>query len=228
MRAAAASITHRILLPLFLLAALCKSDPDLLLDYCVADTAAAASLHLNGLPCIDPARARAEHFATAALSRATNNPSSPSATPFGFNATVTSPASSLPGANAQGLAMARVDLAPGGVAPPHSHPRASEVALVLAGSVLVGFADTSYRLYTQLLRAGEAFVFPRGMVHFMYNADVAAPAVVLSGLNSQSPGAQLVPLSAFLTEPRMPEEILEKAFKINGQDVHRIQRNLGG
>lgn len=229
MRAAADNgpgITHRIriIVPcLFLFAALCESDPDLLLDYCVADTAA-ASLHLNGLACIDPAAARAEHFSTSALSRATN----PGATPFGFNATVTSPSSSLPGANAQGLAMARIDLAPGGLAPPHSHPRASEVALVLAGSVLVGFADTSYRLYTQLLRAGEAFVFPRAMVHFLYNADVAAPAVVLSGLDSQSPCAQLVPLSAFRTEPRMPEEILEKGFKINGQDVHRMQRNLGG
>ncbi|RLN17752.1 germin-like protein 3-1 [Panicum miliaceum] len=220
----AASITHRILLSLFLLVTLSASDPDLLFDYCVADPAAAASFHLNGLPCIDPAAARAEHFATSALSLATN----PSATLFGFNVTLTSPATSLPGANAQGLAMARIDLAPGGMAPPHSHPRASEVALVLAGSVLVGFADTSYRLYTQLLRAGEAFVFPRAMVHFLYNVDVAAPAVVLSGLNSQSPGAQLVPLSAFRTEPRMPEEILKKAFKINGQDVHRIQRNLGG
>ncbi|KAF8718183.1 hypothetical protein HU200_025674 [Digitaria exilis] len=220
-------VAYRILLPLFLLAVLCKPDPDLLLDYCVADTsAAAASLHLNGLPCIDPAAARAEHFATAALSRAT----SPSATAFGFNVTLTSPAASLPGANAQGLAIARVDLAPGGMAPPHTHPRASEVALVLAAGsgVLVGFADTSYRLYTQLLRAGEAFVFPKGMVHFLYNMDVAAPAVVLSGLNSQSPGAQLVPLSTFRTEPPMPEEILKKAFKINGQDVHRIQRNLGG
>ena len=29
--------------------------------------------------------------------------------------------------------------------PLHTHPRASEVALVLGGSVLVGFADTSYR-----------------------------------------------------------------------------------
>ena len=227
MRAAAdraASIIHRILLSLVLLAALCESDPDLLFDYCVADPAAAAWFHLNGLPCIDPAAARAEHFATSALSRATN----PSATLFGFNVTLTSPAASLPGANAQGLAMARIDLAPGGVVPPHSHPRASEVALVLAGSVLVGFADTSYRLYTQLLRAGEAFVFPRAMVHFLYNMDVAAPAVVLSGLNSQSPGAQLVPLSAFRTEPQMPEEILKMAFKINGQDVHRIQKNLGG
>ncbi|CAN6302076.1 unnamed protein product [Urochloa humidicola] len=226
---AASIITHRILLPLFLFTTLSQSDPDLLFDYCVADTSAAASLHLNGLPCIDPTSAHAEHFATTALSgAAAPNPSSSATALFGFNATVTSPATSLPGANAQGLAMARVDLAPGGVAPPHTHPRASEVAVVLEGSVLVGFADTSYQLYTQLLRAGEAFVFPRGMVHFMHNADVVEPAVVLSGLDSQSPGAQLVPLSTFRTEPPVPEEVLKKAFKIHGQDVHRIQRNLGG
>ncbi|GJN30455.1 hypothetical protein PR202_gb18763 [Eleusine coracana subsp. coracana] len=216
---------HGILLfSMLLLATLCncKADPDLLLDYCVADTS--SSFHLNGLPCIDPAWARAEHFATSALSRATN----PRATPFGSNVTTTSPGTSLPGANGQGLAMARIDLAPGGVAPPHSHPRASEVALVVSGSVLVGFADTSYRLYTQLLRAGEAFVFPRAMVHFLYNMDAAEPATVLSGLDSQSPGAQLLPLSAFRTEPPMPDEVLQAAFKINGQEVHRIQRNLGG
>uniref|UniRef100_A0A0D9VQ78 Germin-like protein n=1 Tax=Leersia perrieri TaxID=77586 RepID=A0A0D9VQ78_9ORYZ len=205
--AAAAAITHRILFPLVLFAALSQCDPDLLFDYCVADTSTSSpssAFHLNGLPCIDPSLARADHFATSALSHATNP--SPSATLFGFNATTTSPTSSLPGANAQGLAMARVDLAPGGMAPPHTHPRASEAAIVLSGSVLVGFADTSYRLYTQRLRAGEAFVFPRGMVHFVYNADTAAPAVVLSGFDSQSPGAQLVPFSAFMTEPRLPDE----------------------
>ncbi|XP_044362150.1 germin-like protein 3-1 [Triticum aestivum] len=209
---------------IFFFSAVCNSDPDLLFDHCVADTAAAAAFHFNGLPCIDPATARADHFATSALSE----PTDPSATLFGFNATVTSPAASLPGANAQGLAMARIDLAPGGMAPLHSHPRASEVALVLSGGVLVGFADTSYRLYTQRLRAGEAFVFPRGMVHFMRNEDVSAPAVVLSGLNSQSPGAQLVPLSAFRTEPRLPDEVVKKTFRITGQDVQRIQRSLGG
>ncbi|XP_020186701.1 germin-like protein 3-1 [Aegilops tauschii subsp. strangulata] len=202
----------------------CNSDPDLLLDFCIADTTAAAAFHFNGLPCIDPATARADHFATSALSRPTDS----SGTLFGFNATMTSPAASLPGANAQGLAMARVDLAPGGMAPLHSHPRASEVALVLSGGVLVGFADTSYRLYTQRLRAGEAFVFPRGMVHFMRSEDTSAPAVVLSGLNSQSPGAQLVPFSAFLTEPRLPDEVVKKTFRITGQDVQRIQRSLGG
>jgi hypothetical protein len=40
--------------------------------------------------------------------------------------------------------------------PLHSHLRASKVVLVLSasGGVLVGFVDTPYRLYTQLLRAG--------------------------------------------------------------------------
>lgn len=71
-------------------------------------------------------------------------------------------------------------------------------------------------------------MFPRAMVHFLYNMDTAAPAVVLSGLNSQSPGAQLVPFSAFRTEPRLPDEVLKKAFKITGQDVQRIQKHLGG
>ncbi|KAE8802700.1 germin-like protein 3-1 [Hordeum vulgare] len=225
----AAPISRAILslVTIIFFSAVCDSDPDLLVDYCVADTRAAAGaldFHFNGLPCIDPATARAGHFATSALSA----PTDPSATLFGFNATVTSPAASLPGANAQGLAMARVDLAPGGMAPLHSHPRASEVALVLSGGVLVGFADTSYRLYTQRLRAGEAFVFPRGMVHFMRNEDTSSPAVVLSGLNSQSPGAQLLPFSAFRTEPRLPDEVVKKTFRITGQDVQRIQRSLGG
>ncbi|CAM0871580.1 unnamed protein product [Alopecurus aequalis] len=222
---------HAILIPraifslivILLFSIVCKADPELLFDYCVADTSADA-FYFNGLPCIDPATASADHFATSALARSTD----PSVTLFGFNVTLTNPATSLPGANAQGLAMARIDLAPGGMVPLHTHPRASEVALVLGGSVLVGFADTSYRLYTQLLRAGEAFVFPKGMVHFMRNLDTATPAVVLSGLNSQSPGAQLVPFSAFRTEPPLPEEVVKKTFRITGQDVQRIQRNLGG
>ena len=97
-----------------------------------------------------------------------------------------------------------------------------------AQAVLDSALHTGAVSRSELLRAGEAFVFPRGMVHFLYNMDVAAPALVLSGLNSQSPGAQLVLFSAFRTEPPVPDEVLKKAFKINGQDVHRIQRNLGG
>jgi hypothetical protein len=33
---------------------------------------------------------------------------------------------------------------------------------------------------------------------------------------------------AFQTEPPLPEEVVKKTFKITGQDVQRIQRNLGG
>ncbi|KAG1342630.1 germin-like protein 3-1 [Cocos nucifera] len=201
-----------------------NTDPDLLVDYCVADTSPAGqSLHLNGLPCLDPALARPSHFATSILSK----PGNTAANPFGFNVTLTT-AAALPGANAQGLSLARVDLAGGGLVPPHSHPRASEVALLLHGDLLVGFVDTSYRFFTQRLRPGDAFVFPRGLVHFLYNLNPVAPAVAVSGLNSQNPGVQMMPLAAFRSDPRIPEEVLEKTFKISGQDIHRIQKNLGG
>ncbi|XP_029123781.1 germin-like protein 3-1 [Elaeis guineensis] len=198
-------------------------DPDLLVDYCVADTSPAGqSLHLNGLPCLDPALARPSHFATSILSM----PGNTAANPLGFNVTLTT-AAALPGANAQGLSLARVDLAGGGLVPPHAHPRASEVALLLHGDLLVGFVDTSYRFFTQRLRPGDAFVFPRGLVHFLYNLNPVAPAVAVSGLNSQNPGVQMMPLAAFRSDPRIPE-VLKKTFKISAQDMHRIQKNLGG
>ncbi|WOK93223.1 germin-like protein 3-1 [Canna indica] len=214
-----------LLLPLLLFFP-STADPDLLLDFCVADTSATAqsNVHLNGHPCIDPASATSAHFATSALSKP---PPSASASLFGFAVTTTN-ATTLPGGNAQGLAMSRADIAAGGLVPPHAHPRASESALLLQGELLVGFVDTSYRLYTQQLRPGDAFVFPRGLVHFLYNIDVATPAVVLSGFNSQNPGVQLAPIALFRTEPRFPDEVLKKAFKISGQDVQRIHKNLGG
>lgn len=200
-----------------------RADPDLLLDYCVADVAA-QTFHLNGRPCIDPTLARSAHFATSALSQ----PNGAAATAlFGFSVTTTN-ATTLPGANAQGLAMARVDIVGGGLVPPHAHPRASEAALLLRGALLVGFVDTSHRLYTQQLRPGDTFLFSRGLVHFLYNLDPTTPAVVLSGFNSQNPGAQLASTTMFRSDPRFPEEVLKKAFKISGQDVQRIQRNLGG
>jgi hypothetical protein len=57
------------------------------------------------------------------------------------------------------------------------------------------------------------------MVHFMRNLDTATPAVVMSGFSSQSPGAQLVPFSAFRMEPLLPEEVVKETFRITGQHV---------
>ncbi|THG15130.1 germin-like protein subfamily 1 member 1 [Camellia sinensis] len=213
---------HFFLTLLSLLLTIVKPDPDPLQDYCVADRNNPRSIFINGAPCINPSLALPSHFATSALSKPGNT-----ANQFGFNVTLTTIAN-LPGLNTQGLSMARVDLAVNGVVPPHSHPRASEVTICLEGSILVGFIDTSSHMYTQQLRVGESFVFPRGLIHFLYNMDPMKPAMAVSGLSSQSPGAQIASLSMFASKPAVPDEVLKKAFQITGQDVAKIRRNLGG
>lgn len=202
---------------------LVKPDPDPLQDYCIADTKTPQTFFCNGVPCIDPALAKSSHFATSALSKPANTRTNP----FGFNVTLAN-VRNLPGLNTLGLTMVRVDLGPDGLVPPHAHPRASEVTILLKGSLLVGFVDTSNRLYTQQLRPGDTFVFPKGLVHFLSNLDSKAPALAVSGLNSQNPGAQIASLATFTSKPGIPDDILKKGFQINGQDVTRIRKNLGG
>ncbi|KMT07191.1 hypothetical protein BVRB_6g155140 [Beta vulgaris subsp. vulgaris] len=178
---------------------------------------------MNGQPCLDPELASPTHFTTSALSR----PGNTSANQFGFSVILTSN-QNLPGRRTQGLTLGRVDISPDGLVPPHSHPRASEVATCLKGDILVGFVDTSNKMYTQRLRPGESFVFPKGMIHFLYNVDQRSPAVAISGLTSENPGTQIASIATFTSQPPMPNKVLEKAFQIDGQEVTRIRNHLQG
>ena len=172
------------LLTLFLLLGLCRPDPDPLQDYCIADNKKPEAIFINGVPCINPKLATPSHFATSALSKP-GNISKP-----GFSVTLTDTVN-LPGLNTLGLALARVDIGPGRIIPPHSHPRASEVTICLQGVLLVGFRDTLNRNFNQTLRPGESFVFPKGLIHFLFNEDRQKPVLALSGFNSQNPGTKI-------------------------------------
>ncbi|KAK4429905.1 Germin-like protein subfamily 1 member 1 [Sesamum alatum] len=211
----------QLLLGLFSFFSFGGADPEPLNDYCVADTKRSRDFFSNGVPCINPDHVLASHFATYALSEPGN------VNQFNFNITLTN-TNNLPGLNTLGLVMARVDIAVNGLVPPHVHPRASEVTILLEGSLLVGFVDTSNRLYTQQLRPGDCFVFPKGLIHFLYNTDFMRPALAISGLSSQNPGAQVSSVATFTSNPSMPDDVLKKGFKVTGQDVIRIRRNLGG
>ncbi|KAK7407303.1 hypothetical protein VNO78_09105 [Psophocarpus tetragonolobus] len=211
---------HYLPLLLFTLLRQTRPDPDPLQDYCVADNK--NEFFINGVPCINPDKASSSNFVTSALSKVGNTSNQ-----FGFSVTATNTLN-LPGLNTLGLILVRVDIAANGIVPPHSHPRASEVTTCLKGLLLVGFVDTSNRVFTQNLKPGESFVFPKGLVHFLFNRDSREPALALSGLNSQNPGAQIASLATFATTPPIPDEILKKAFQITAREVEIIRRNLGG
>jgi len=220
------SFYMNLALPLLLILAPLKitqvrcSDPGPLQDFCVADTT--SKLFLNGFPCKDPSTVMASQFKTSAL----GVPGNTSANPFGFNVTLTT-AKNLPGLNTQGMAIARIDFAKGGVVPPHIHPRASEITFVVKGQLVVGFVDTSNKLFTQNLEAGDVFVFPRAQLHFLFNVGKST-ALAISGLNSQNPGAQVMPLAVFGSKPEIFPAVLKKAFKISSEEVEKIRKNLIG
>lgn len=48
--------------------------------------------------------------------------------------------------------------------------------------------DTTNKLFTRSLQAGDMFVFPKGLVHFQYNIDANNPALAVSAFGSANAG----------------------------------------
>jgi quercetin dioxygenase-like cupin family protein len=131
----------------------------------------------------------------------------------------------VPGLNTLGVSMARIDYAPGGLNPPHTHPRATEMVFVLQGALDVGFITTGNKLISKTITAGDVFVFPRGLVHFQKN-NGDAPASVISAFNSQFPGTQSLAMTLFGATPAVPDNVLTKAFQVGTKEVEKIKSRL--
>ena len=68
--------------------------------------------------------------------------------------------------------MVRIDFEPYDINPPHTHPRATEILTVLEGKLGVGFVTSNAdgnRLIYRVLKKGDVFVFPIGLIHFQIN-----------------------------------------------------------
>ncbi|RCV17824.1 hypothetical protein SETIT_3G250700v2 [Setaria italica] len=206
---------------LALAAPLLAGDPDMLQDICVADyKSIQGPLRVNGFPCKREANVTAEDFFFGGLAKAadvyTGNPVGSAVTAADVEV--------LPGLNTLGVSMARTDFAPsGGVSPPHAHPRATEILFVVEGALEVGFVTAANRrLLGRTVRAGEVFVFPRGLLHFQRSVG-AVPAVAISAFNSQLPGTQAAAGALFGAAPAVPTDVLARAFQIDGGVVESIK-----
>lgn len=171
-------------------------------------------IKVNGFPCKDKAQAADFFFAGLAKPGLTNNT-------FG---SVVTPAFVLqiPGLNTLGVSMSRIDYAPGGLNPPHTHPRATEIVFVLEGELDVGFINTSNTLFSKTIKKGEVFIFPRGLLHFQIN-NGKVPAAVIAAFNSQLPGTQRAADALFGSTPPVDDVVLAKAFQIGTDEVEKIK-----
>ncbi|KAF6164406.1 hypothetical protein GIB67_025232 [Kingdonia uniflora] len=193
------------------------ADPDPLQDTCVADLS--SSVTINGFVCKPSNNVSANDFFFDGLKN-------PGLVNNSLGSLVTrANVLMLPGLNTLGVSLARVDFAPGGVNPPHTHPRASEIIFVLKGKLDVGFITTANVLISRTIKVGEVFTFPRGLVHYQINKG-AGNAAVIAALNSQLPGIQFIAETLFAASPPVPDKVLAKAFQIGTMEVDNIKSGL--
>ncbi|KAL6888622.1 hypothetical protein ACP4OV_009648 [Aristida adscensionis] len=131
------------------------SDPSLLQDFCVADKT--SPVHVNGFACKAAMDVAAEDFFFTGLHLAGNTTNKQGSAVTAANV------AQIPGLNTMGISMVPIDYAPNGLNPPHTHPRATEILIVLEGSLYVGFvtSNPNNTLISKIIRKGDVFVFPK-------------------------------------------------------------------
>uniref|UniRef100_M1DF14 Germin-like protein n=1 Tax=Solanum tuberosum TaxID=4113 RepID=M1DF14_SOLTU len=77
------------------------------------------------------------------------------------------------------------------------------------------------RLFSKILNPGDVFVFPIGLIHFLYNVG-HKKAVVFGTYNSQNPGLIAIPSSIFASEPPIMDDILAKGFQLNKTEIAQL------
>ncbi|KAA8534571.1 hypothetical protein F0562_032088 [Nyssa sinensis] len=130
----------------------------------------------------------------------------------------------FPALNGQSVSYAVLQFPAGGVNPLHTHPRSAELLFLVDGVLEVGFVDTKNILYTQKLKVGDMFVFPKGLVHYQYNRNHDVPATAISAFGSASAGTVSVPISIFATG--IDDVILAKAFQTDVATITKIKAGI--
>lgn len=181
------------------------------------------TVFVNGKFCKNPENVTVEDFTYSGLNIPANT-----ANPLGINIT-TVLEDQLHGLNHQGLSIVRIDYAPNGVNPPHVHPRATELIVVMKGNLYTGFIGTNpsdpnlpNKLYAKILYPGDVFVFPRGTLHFQQNVG-KTDALAFASFNSQNPGVFNIPDALFGTEPPVYPDLLAKAFQMDKGSIEYLQ-----
>ncbi|KAB1995953.1 hypothetical protein ES319_D13G196300v1 [Gossypium barbadense] len=214
--------THFTVIAFTLLAFACSLasafDPSPLQDFCAAIKDIKNGVFVNGKFCEDPKLAVAEDFFFSGLNKPGNTSNL-----VGSNVTTVN-VDQIPGLNTLGISLVRIDYAPYGLNPPRTHPRGTEILVVIKGTLYVGFVTSNpdNRLFTKILNPGDVFVFPIGLIHFQFNIG-KTEAVAFAGLSSQNAGVITIANAVFGSNPPINPDVLTKAFQLDKNVVQYLQ-----
>ncbi|CAA3020714.1 germin 2-1 [Olea europaea subsp. europaea] len=171
-------------------------EPSPLQDFCVADFD--SPVRVNGHACLDPKKVTADRFYFEGLHKPGNTSNT-------LGSYVNRPTvDETPGLNTLGISTVRVNYAPRGVVPPHRHPRASEILIVLEGE------------------KGDVFAFPFGLIHFQQNVG-HGNAVTIAFLSSPNPGVIPIANTVFGSNPSINDDLLAKAFRVDKSIIRNLK-----
>ncbi|KAM3290868.1 hypothetical protein P3S67_019157 [Capsicum chacoense] len=174
----------------------CAADPDMLQDICPADLT--STVKVNGYPCKNTSST--DDFTSRVLSM-------PGVVANVVGIMITrANVQTVPGLNTLGVSMSRVDFLPG-------------------GELLVGFITTDNDLFSKVIKQGEVFVSPRGLVHFQKNVG-RGPAATIVAFNSQLPGVQVISITLFQSSPPVPNDILAQTFRTTPEQIALLRKNF--
>ncbi|XP_048230350.1 putative germin-like protein 9-2 isoform X2 [Ricinus communis] len=180
-----------------------SSDPDILKDFLVP-------------PSLDPNTITRQYFTFTGFRLLRNANLTGKTTALVTKATM----KEFPALEGQGVSVSAIIYPPSGMNLPHIHPRASELLIVLQGSLQVGFVDTTNKLFTQTIEAPDMFIFPKGLVHFQVNMRNDSPAYALGVFGSANGGTVSLPSTVFGSG--IPAETLAKAFKTDEETISKL------
>nr|ACM44985.1 germin-like protein 5 [Triticum aestivum] len=136
----------------------------------------------------------------------------------------------IAGLNTLGISIARIDYAPLGQNPPHTHPRATEILTVLEGTLY------GWLCHIQPARPpnknqvppprgstkGKVVCLPRGAHPLPIQPQPpTSPLLQLPALSSQNPGAITIANAVFGSDPAISDDVLAKAFQ-GGKEYNRL------
>ncbi|XP_071731815.1 germin-like protein subfamily 3 member 4 [Rutidosis leptorrhynchoides] len=194
------------------------ANADNLQDTCPTDTSPDQTTFINGFPCKNPSNITTSDFKSLLLSQQGSTDT------FLRSSVTIVTAAVFPGLNTLGLSTARTDLQVDGLIMPHTHPRATEMVFVAKGAVIVGFIDTNSQLFQSVLREGDVFVFPKGLLHYCLNSGFE-DALVYSVFNAQNPGVVDISNAMFGGEAEMMKTAIAKLVSLNRVEDVRVDGN---
>ncbi|KAM5547239.1 auxin-binding protein ABP19a [Rosa sericea] len=201
----------------FVLSLILSSSYAAVQDFCVADYTAPQGP--AGYSCKNPANVTVDDFVYSALG-VPGNTSNMIKTGI-----TTAFSSQFPGLNGLGVSLARADLAVGGVVPMHTHHGASEIVLIIEGTITAGFISSDNKVYLKTLKKGDIMVFPQGLLHFQVNVG-DTPALEFVSFSSDSPGLQILHTALF--QNNLPTDLITRSTFLDTAEIKKLKALLGG